>query len=290
LTSGNSFSFDLYPGVDAELDAAFARNSGQDATALGATGLAGVVNQAIAQPNTASNPDRSPEIVVRAALALGASREVLALDPLYTKRQPDHLEDTVFGEIDWEQLSVSFAFMEDLGLEPEIIVTPDHLSLNNWGSIFANVGGATKNGGLYYDEAIDDNWREIGGDADSDLWTVAVIPGVAKPHLLGQPHNMDRQTADSVDAQYAALFDPSIEFAENYPSVHTYLMLQARRLQAGLPPIDSETATWLAPAFDNGTKAPYGFWRPDGGQVRLYWSVPSDQLDHIGARPAVRGL
>jgi hypothetical protein len=288
MTHNEAFSFDLYPGIDAELDAAFARNVGQEPTAqLGATGIAAAVTQHVASGNKVRTD--FPEGYLRDFVhATTIAEELFESNvPFGQHTLGEFLSGFESTELDYH-VANAYEAMRKLGFEPQIIIGPSSASKEWWQGVYKDLPG-TKNGGLYIDQSVGQVWSELPSPSDAN-WFVSVVPATSKPTIISDHMlNWHNQPAVEAIATSSLPFGTRTEMAVAHTTIAEYLTLQATKLTDSEPPIDSETYTWLSGTFDNGTKAPYGYWFPDVGQVRLRWNDPSSQSDGIGARPAVRG-
>ncbi len=287
-----SFSFDLYPGLDAELEAAFARNI-EGGTAnpeiVAAAGLQAAIAETVAKQDPRAEIDVSPEFQTAFDSACEASTELFGR---YTGITAGELSagSFHFKELDWHKVSRAYEVMEATGLRPEVVVAPQGENIKFWKDVFAKLPG-TKNKGLYIDKDIEKHWSEL-NDSDDQLWAIRVVPAGPSPAAQGVPHSMTKPDLHSVfgDEVAEALGLGSVSaVSDTFPDLRTYLTMQALRLEHGQEPLDAKTYTWLKGTFDNGKKAPYADWRPGDGQVIVYWVEPDDRDDDLGVRPAVRG-
>lgn len=197
---------------------------------------------------------------------------------------PDSDQFTESG-IDFAHLANEYERMENEGLEPQVVMALQGLGANSWKSLYVelqndsavNHDGRIKNGGLYLDSRIAENWNKfdqipdavpsvlydgVGAHTTRAGWTIRLIPGTEGPTNTDVNHNAN----DAI-----------------HPTIAEYLSLQAVRLQAEQPPIDPNTLTWLNGTFDNG-RAPGGFWRSGYGQVYVFWYRASLSDGFLGVR------
>jgi hypothetical protein len=156
-------------------------------------------------------------------------------------------DDLVASGINFEHYSEIYEDMERDNLDPVLILAPSLLvhqwtefyaQLTNEDAINPDVRGHLANGGLsissdaysYWDKfaKVDSTLPQVtldGGRSSNSLscppWTLRLIPGESLPQVTDVPYG-------------------GIE-----PTVHEYLTLQARALQAGKPPVDIDSSTWL---------------------------------------------
>ena len=287
-----SFSFDVYPGLDAELQAALERNVAAGTAspeAVATAGLGAAVSEAIAKNDPLANANLAPAFQQNMESARAITVHLFDSISILNRKVPE-LDSEEFKIFDWEKLQTAYATMQEVGLQPELVFTPLGLALDYWRDIYADLPG-TKSGGLYLSPEVEKAWPDL-SVINKSGWSVSVIPGTSEPTIKNVPHNMSKADLhDKLDGQVLDAVDlKTIRTAsESFPDVSTYLMLQATRLQKGETPIDASTWTWLEGEFDNGTKAPCAYWGPDLGQVDVDWDVPGYQVGRLGVRPAVRG-
>ena len=292
MTHPEPFSFDVYPGLDAELNAAYKRNVANGVANPGAVatdGLTAVVADAIANQDPSSNVNLAPGFRQNVEDARAMTKKILKLSLDFEQKVPK-LNSAEFENVDWDKLQTAHGVMLGAGLQPEVVISPLGLLPDYWRDIYAALPGV-KSGGLYINSEVEEGWSDLNAAVGTG-WSINVVPGTPEPTIKNVPHDMskadlhaklDGQVLDAVDLKTIRTV------SERYPDVSTYLMLQAIRLQKGEAPIDAETYTWLRGEFDNGTKAPCAFWRPGHGRVRVFWRVPGYRGDVLGVRPAVRG-
>jgi hypothetical protein len=288
LTSGNSFSFDLYPGVDAELDAAFARNVGQEPTSqLGATGLAAAVAEQVRSGDTIRTD--YPEGYMDAFSEAVNQADTLFVADVHKDGFREFL-DSFEGSEREAKIADAYEEMNNLGYEPMVIVGPSDATYTYWEGIFKRLPN-TQNGGLYINEEVKQWWISdtLPKPSDED-WFISVVPTTPAPTVNSDHQvNWHNQPAATAIETSALPFSSREDIAKAHVTINEYLTVQAVKLANNESPIDADTYTWLSGTFDNGTKAPYGYWIPDDGRVGLRWYGPSNRSGSIGARPAVRG-
>ena len=193
--------------------------------------------------------------------------------------------------VDFAHLGAEFERMEDEGLQPKIIATVHGLGASVWRTLYENLqndsivnrDGTIKNGGLYIDSTVAENWNKLDQVPPTVLgvpytgtnthtahaaWTIRLVPGTDRPTNTNVDHAVNNGT---------------------HPTITEYLTLQANCLQERRPPIDSNTWTWLNGTFGNG-QAPLGAWLSDYGQVRVYWSYVDYRYAALGSRLPVWGV
>ncbi len=288
MSVDSSFSFDIYPDVDAELAAAYRRNvAGGTASPeeVAIAGLDAVVTEAIAGQSSLEQANLPLTFREQVEAACEATDRIM---PINSKPA---FEGIGLESIDWGKLSSAYAEMLGAGLKPEVIVARQGQSSDYWRGIYSNLPN-TKKGGLYINSDVENYWTEltISETNVNPEWSVLVMPSADEPPITDVPHNMtmsslsaDKHVVDALQLDQASII------ADTHPDISSYLTLQALRLQDGKEPVDGSTYTWLKGTFDNDSKAPYGYWDSGVGQVYVYWYETGDQLDYLGVRPAVRG-
>ena len=215
------------------------------------------------------------------------------------------------AHVDWNSLLTGYGAFEALGLQPEVIISPEGQDLDFWRQRFSQLRmwqdtnkpdaphrlqRQTDGDGLWVHKDVAANWQTL-AKTDQPRWSASVIPATAKAPFRSVDHNGH----DSHSSMPQALNDtlaalPVGHQLLTHPSPESYLMLQATRLQAGEEPVDPYTDnlyqySWLDGEFTSGTNqvAPCGSWRPGGGRVNLGWVRLDRRLDDLGVRPPVRG-
>ncbi len=288
-----SFSFDLYPGLDAELEAAYRRNvdagtANPEDVASG--GLAAVLAQELAQQGAGKEGGGPPSAME--AYYNGALSAAERLFPKSSIWLPEVMDATV-ESVDWQRLEKAYDVMNRNGWSPQVILSPPSMGIKFWRDIYKNLP-STKDGGLYLYDDVEGAWGEI-ERGDEGRWTVSVIAGMQEPILKNVSHNLQEGEGDYkkvIDVAWQELDVASsgaLDFRSTYPTLSEYLTLQALNLQNGTDPIDAQTATWLNGEFDKGSKAPCAYWGPADGRVYVGWGGPGSRDGDIGVRPAVRG-
>ncbi len=284
-----SFSFDLYPGLDAELEAAFRRNVAEGTAspeALANGGLAAVIAQNLENEQSGVIEVVGGDFKEKLLESWDATKELYDAGGV----QLPELTSPLFGDINWESVATQYGAMLQHDLQPEIVISCGGLSINEWKNIYAKLPG-TQNGGLYVNEDLEDYWLDI----NPVSYQVSVIAATPEPSVLNVSHDLREGDAEDF-AKIASIFNGALgidgkqEIRNSYPTIDDYLTLQALRLKAGKEPLDKETYTWLQGTFSNDEKAPYAVWDPDIGQVYVYWDEPGNRDDNFGVRPAVRGV
>ncbi len=285
----SSFSFDIYPDVDAELAAAYQRNvasgdASPEEVAQGA--LSAVVAQGLenSRPLAGEIPKN---LYDRFMGALEATQDIYAASAILV---PDY-RDAQFESVNWQRLSDVYEGMRSQDLQPEIVVSRRGISEADWKSIYARLPNA-QNGGLYINENVSRDWSTIDPPEEQD-WSVSVVSATETPLIVNVSHNLAKAGADektALEGVYLGETSPNdnATIRDSYPTLNEYLTLQALHLRTGVKRVDAETATWLHGTFDNGSKAPCGYWYSDDGRVRVRWDETDYQLDYLGVRPAVR--
>ena len=286
-----SFSFDVYPGLDAELDAAYRRNieAGTASVEVVATeGLAAAIAENLDNSRGVSGENIPGNFRDKFLAAWFATNNLYSDTPNLVPQ----IDSEELKHIDWRRLVTSYDAMQDNALQPEIVISRNRQSLDDWKELYSKLPGV-KGGGLFVYDEVAAVWPELSSASGFD-WSVSIIATTPEPTLKDISHDLE-----NTGAGYTGMLDDVFgsqlnikgkgEIRESYPTLSAYLTLQAQRLQAHKEPVDSETASWLRGLFDNGTKAPYAYWDPDRGRVYVHWDDPGDQGDYLGVRPAVRG-
>jgi len=192
--------------------------------------------------------------------------------------------------VDFARLANEYERMKDEGLEPEIVIAPQNLSLEDAKRLYAHLTDDTAipnnplkqqsdGNGLWVNDDVAAAWNTLVSTAPRDTdgiepphhldnggyaWTIRLIPGTDKP----TDTNVDHATNDAV-----------------HPTMSEYLTLQATRIQTGRPPVDGSTYTWLNGTFGDGNgQAPRGRWDSGDGQVRVGWGGVGNRHDVLGSR------
>ncbi len=286
------FSFDIYPDVDAELAAAYRRNvdggtASPDAVANSA--LAAVVEGQMQNVDPLANANIPPEFNQYVTEALNATKDLY--DVLRLPESIPEIDSHEFSGVDWQKLANTHEAMQKWGLEPELVVSHTGEQLEFWKTLYSKLPN-TKNGGLYVDSKVEASWSDIDSPSQAS-WMVSVLATTPKPTITNITHDLSN-LKDRLPA-LKGIYDDKLGIGDDlavrdsYPTFSEYLTLQALRLKANKAPIDPETYTWLHGTFDNDSKAPYGLWYSDAGQVIVRWVGTDGQNDLLGVRPAVRG-
>ena len=217
-----------------------------------------------------------------------------------------------FQNADWEKLEAGYRAYEALGLQPEVVMSPEGQPLSYWQNLFSQLRQwqdthvddpahklqyRTDGDGLYINDEVASNWDGL-AETDKPRWTISVVPGTPKPQVVsidcGGKNSEGKIPQELIDILQAQ--DPANGLKVlTHPSIESYLTMQALRLKNGQDPIDSQTWSWLAGKFMQGTgnnaqqAAPNGNWNPAYGRVYLFWDRVGFRDDYLGVRPAVRG-
>lgn len=194
--------------------------------------------------------------------------------------------------VDFARLSSEYERMTDEGLQPEIVIAPQNLSLDNAKALYSALrqNSAIPNNplkrqddgdGLWVSDDVASVWNALVSDEANQpqlpdgtkppfyldglrhAWMIRLIPGTDRP----TDTNVDHTTNDAV-----------------HPTIAEYLTLQATRIQSGETPVDSNTYTWLNGTFEDNGLAPDGLWFSDRGQVVVSWYYVDYRSDRLGSR------
>lgn len=210
-----------------------------------------------------------------------------------------------------------FEAYEQKELRPEIVISPEGLSLQRWQALFSSLRHwqdtnhpdslhrLTKQNdgdGLWVGEWVRNNWDKLqrvhstpattsashtpnAHSSPQPRHTLWVIPGTLAPPFLYVAHDGTMQDG-SIPPDLQKLIELTPRQTLEHPTIAAYLTLQATRLIANEEPLDSATWTWLA--GETGGSAPIGRWFPGSGQVGLRRNDVGRQVGVLGARPAGR--
>ena len=314
------FSFDTFPGLDAELDAAYAHNAPSEFDGqLAAVTKAGVAEAQANTPDTAAN--RSPDRDREALMGLSAEFQKITDE---AHRTTEWLLDRIgllppapaeFARAGFDFVKLQSAHEQYIwhGYEPQLVFAPV-LELDTWKNLFRNLqddstvnaDGRIKNGGLYIDNTVASNWVGL-QDSHHTIeiygthWQLAVVPGTIQRPINGLDHNgkvvvgavrKRLEIAPGLIDQYTKVAIPASEqtMGNLHPTIASYLSAQAVRLQNGTDLMDVGGWTWLDGQFTSGTlRAPVGSWSSDSGGVRLSWPGADNRDVHLGVRLPVWG-
>ena len=209
-------------------------------------------------------------------------------------------EDMAEAGVDYAYLAGEYERMAAEGLEPHIVLAPHGLGLDNWRTIFAKattdstipnnpLGDSGDGAGLYVTSGAAANWHTFdkaashtttpgqaelahatttthGGVGDTATWTIRIIPG--------------KQTPDHLNKSYAQTIAEGIQ----HQTTPEMLTDKLTAIVAGRTPSDKSYYSWCDNHNPEGGSAPRGYWSPDRGRVRVYWSVVGRRSDDLGLR------
>ena len=222
------------------------------------------------------------------------------------------LQEEAYQGTDWKKLEDSYGAYEQLGLQPEIVMSVEGMPLGFWQDLYSKLRewqdtfgsdpvhklkSQTDGDGLYVNDEVANNWDSL-AETNRPRWTISVIPGTSEPTILNVDHS-GNDSSGAVPAEFVSVLNAQgsgiHSRVSTYPSMESYLTMQALRLKHNQEPVDSQTWSWLAGEFSVGKllnkkqAAPIGYWNPGYGRVRLNWDRVGDRVDDLGVRPAVRG-
>lgn len=287
MTKREAFSFDLYPGIDSELDAAFSRNGGSTGVDVVVNpDLGAVVTAAIKGPNVKAN--LAPMFVESVDEALANAQMVLG----DTVQVPD-MADPELADIDWPKLNSVYPVMIGAGLEPAIIVTPSTLRPTAWEDVFNRLNGKE---GLKIDIGVSEAWSELHSGVKP--WIVSIIPTIEgdifREVLIHTHYNsgkddlMQKAEAKGLeDIMNAIGIEDVDKTSDLYPDIDAYLMLQAIRLNNGQEQFE-KNSLWLKGLFDNGSAAVSARYDIADKVIRIK-GYSSGSHNSMGVRPTAKG-
>lgn len=224
------------------------------------------------------------------------------------------VEQFTAARVDFVNLEKEYKRMEQAELKPTLVISPvlpltkeaSSYLIKDWQHIYDFLTAdttipnnplkkQTDGNGLYIAENVrynakdlfqqemkrindnpDINQAYVPTNDNSDLaWTVALLPTTDKPQELQTAHTLHENTNDPTHSELA--------------TISQYLTLQATSIQAGLSPVDKDTYSWLQGTFNDGARAPCGFWDSGYGRVRVNWDGVGSQRDDMGVRLPVWG-
>ena len=192
---------------------------------------------------------------------------------------------------DFIALSKAYERMQDEGLEPMIVITPD-LTIENWASLYLELRGAlnsytgdtVERDALYVHPDITDQWETLVAIPSIPItqvpevarrfekvqhWHIRVVQGTPLPEI-----NINHRADEST-----------------YPTLNEYLTLQAIRLQAREEMLDSDRfcSSLLAGSYMRwGTLySPAANWDPISGQLVIAKLFGYRHISNVGTRQAV---
>jgi hypothetical protein len=229
--------------------------------------------------------------------------------PLPLKEDPE-LMDQLTG------LRDTFEAFQRAGLHPEIVISPEGLSLKKWQALFSSLRqwqdthhpdsphrlkNHADGDGLWFSSWVEYNWDALNTPSSNNpndprsgspnstkpRFTLWVIPGTPEPSTVNVAHD-GTVTDGSVPPDLQKIIALTPRGKLEHPSISAYLTLQATRLRANESPIDSSDFdfTWLA--GEKGGRALRGDWNSEYGRVGLYDDAVGERSYDLGARPAGR--
>ncbi len=282
--------------------------------ALGATGLPNSVEvnrlgDSITS-DTVTNPESHESEIFREHLnkSLAITNYLMIL----TGNPKTSLENFQKNEID--ESECTYALYEQLGLEPDVVITPTCKTWVSWQNIFAmaksnstlNPRGVLRDNGLFINDQIMTEWNGILNKhtGDSELFRIEVVSGTSFPRVtevtsygykdsdneipheglnnllrdLGMPEITDLMTQ-------SASGTTTLNQPECLPRVETYLMQQLTRIASGKNPVDKNSFSLLKGELHNEQIITGDFYG-DLGYIRLSKDNIFALFDDVGVRPA----
>lgn len=294
--------------LEDQLTAAYERNlaAGQAVVEVTTT-LADVAAAAAAEATSLAAeagclPELSKEFTSTAETSRFANSEVFAALGLETPS----LGELAAAGIDFLKLETAHKTLEHLGHEPSLVIAP-LLPAEDWKTVFqtlqdnprVNHDNRIKEGGLYIDDSIETNWDQLNDSphtvtVNGQGWQVLVLPGTSRPIETSLDHKGATNaaklgyslytTAQELDIPHEALTPDNL-----HPTIAAYLTHQATLLHTLETPLDGTTYSWLSGTFQDGSRAPRGYWYSVDGQVRVYWDVVGYRDGGLGVRLPVWG-
>lgn len=293
--------------LEAQLEAALARNITGGLVVAETVSLARVAATAVAEAPTAEGiglANLSLEFTATAEIARDANTELFGTVGI---RTPELSEFAAAG-VDFNRLESELRFLETVEVRPEVVIAPV-LSVDTWQTVFqelqdnprANRDGRIKNGGLLIVDQAVSHWNELlvhdsSVEIDGQRWDVLILPGTGRPEVVEANHSgIDNRgnlsdTLVSIAVEAGGSVD---DLGANtiHPTISAYLTLQARRLYTKELPIDQATFTWLHGEFGDPSslQAPNGSWTIGDGRVRLCVDDVSFRDVNLGIRLPIWG-
>ncbi len=298
----------LYPILAARVEQArVAQQANTAERALGGAGLNGLVRERTAEAKDhGSLGDDGLEQIANRDIKLAFEGGFKGAEQLFERvaLQPPTAEQFAEVGVDFAALAQSYERMEHEGLEPAVVVSPS-LPLTSedsgdttWRTMYDELTADTTipnnplkarsdGNGFWLDDGIasdaqrllqQERERTIHSsdihyvETETGLWTIALLPSTNAPQELGTPHTNHEPPGHG---------DPEID---KHQTISQYLTLQATKIQAGRPPIDVGTYSWLQGTSEDGVLAPYGIWIASDGQVLVLWDDVGRELVSLGVR------
>lgn len=216
------------------------------------------------------------------------------------------------------EMGRTFAVYEQLGLEPDVVLTPTGRALTFWENVARKLQDSPLNpqsgnqkllrdGGLYVTDNVKAAWTSlVDRPNEAPGWDLSVISGKNKPEVVnvttyGYADNDNQNPNPELNELLRKLSlpevpertgrksqRPALTQPNPHPYVDTYLMNQLTRIIQAKDPVDTNTWSWLKGALADGD-VPAGDWFPVDGQVNLDWFSADYLHDSIGVRPSGRG-
>jgi hypothetical protein len=220
--------------------------------------------------------------------------------------------------VNWQQLQAGYEAWDKLGLQPELIISPEGRPLAFWQALYTGIRewqeinhpdtiyklqNHSDGDGLWINDQVKTHWDAL-TRTDKPRWGVSVMPTTIKAPVLAVDHRGNDKT-NAMPARLISILsdlsEATTRSGENgllHPTMERYLTLQASRLILGQSLVDDKVGStyyysWLDGTFtntDGKLAAPHGYWYPDYGQVSLYWFGVGYRRGYLGSRPEVREL
>lgn len=307
----------LHPDLAAQITNAAEWQAHDPAAAVGAVGLAAAVQDAAKKLSDRGEVDGvSPEFSQTISSARNNLVSLITDIQIGLASDVPELTSSEFASTDWPRLEAGFQAYEQLGLQPEIVITPTGQKLEYWQTVFNHLyrwqEQSTLNphnsrrlqfdadhSGLSISADIEEQWNVIVPAEPG--WQVSVIVGTQNPNIrdvdrAGKDHdgNIPSSLQDILEKQPAHP-DDATNTLDTYPTIEEYLMLQAAQFHQGRNPLDDTATTWLdGKAYIVGGFPVYPVGRvwcddSEGCRVGIDWQGPDDFDTSSGVRPIIRG-
>lgn len=289
MNTDPSFSFDLHPDLDAELDAAYERNNtGSTPEDIANKGLGAAVTQATYNADPLANANLPKAFAESLEDARSETRSLFGPQIATGFIQLPELNGPEFRDVDWGMLSKSYGVMDNRGLKPEIIFSPETVNFEVWEELYEQLPKTD----LKVSNKIIKVWDEVIGHAESP-WSVSVIPASDEPFVKNVDYDLyeaEDELIAKVEDFFTKLGINDVDMRYHYPSVAGYLTLQALLLKRGGRPIDRHSFTWLSNRVLGGTSAVVGHWSFNNFDLDRVAIDPLDPREKlVGVRPTIKG-
>ncbi len=218
-----------------------------------------------------------------------------------------------FGQAAITEAERTFTLYEQLGLEPDVVITREKRTLDVWTKIFdvaqnidfLNPNRLLCNGGIIVKDGIlKDNWNKLVSTPVNRGFRLEVVNGTSFPWITNVnpygyqdsdnevPNNkLNNLLSDLGIPEIPDLMTQSangsttLNQPECLPRVDTYLMQQLTRIASSKVPLDTRTWSWLKGVVVDDI-FPGGSWESGIGAVNLYCGFASTNERNVGFRPS----